>query len=234
MNTQHINDLATIIDQKLNIDKLNISNEEQQEKLEESQMILDEYKDLFYEIQQERNKLEVDFKEADTNLKRLDKETKKKDKSIKDLKGIQEKLKQAEKRVAQLSSVIDKTTSDAQIQTHIETMIRYTMTDLGTDDIEKYIRKNEELHAKNISLDEKINILENEIKGLKQLRKATPGHVSNQDSTRQMSPKYMTRMNPENSKFLDEVIEIDKSIIEHIDVPDNTEFFEGIILFIYI
>lgn len=58
---------------------------------EEVEMLLSEYKDLFYEWDKENKKMENDLQEADKNYRKVDRESKKKEKKIQELKGFQER-----------------------------------------------------------------------------------------------------------------------------------------------
>ena len=148
-----------------------------------------------------------------------------KDKSIKELKGVHDKLKHAEKRISQLTLTLEKINSDEEIQVNVESTDQFIMTEFTANDLEMLFIKCSELQELNLKYEERINAMENEINKLKQLRKIASNHYSNPESMRQMSPKYISSMNIDNSKFLDEVVEMNNVIEQIEDIQNNN--FEG-------
>lgn len=145
------------------------------------------------------------------------------------LKECMKNWRQLRNKIHQLSSALEKRVKvDRHTQVHIQSSEQVSMTELKSEDVELLLQKWEEFQKLNSKFEEKIHTMDNEVNRLKHIRKVTSTHYSNPESTRQMSPKYMNAMNIDNSKFLDEVVEVDKGIIEHIQNDiDNHDSFEG-------
>ena len=77
MDSQLSHNVTEIIELNFKIDDLKEYNMNLQEKLEEYEMILDEYKELFYEIQTQKDQLDIEFKETYESLKNLESESNK-------------------------------------------------------------------------------------------------------------------------------------------------------------
>ena len=77
MDSQLSHNVTEIIELNFKIDDLKGYNVNLQEKLEEYEMILDEYKELFYEIQTQKDQLDIEFKETYESLKNLESESNK-------------------------------------------------------------------------------------------------------------------------------------------------------------
>ena len=182
------------------------------ERIEELEMIWDEYKDLYLLTSTENAKFCKDIADIEKAKTKFEKDCKKKDKIIKENKGIQEKLKQAEKRITQMVEA-GKDTKEDHTQTLLEQTIKATMTEFTIENIKDMERKAEEMDKEHEKLESKIRILEEEIK-IGHARRIAGTH-SNNESERHLSPKYKSRVEIEVSEFEENTVIEENKKLEH-------------------
>ena len=147
------------------------------------------------------------------NARKFEREGKTKDKRLKDLKITQEKLKKAEKRIAELDEIkTDIKTYEVEIQTENTTVERSTNTELTqemiNDEHEKIktlVQENSDLKLQNQNIENQFKAIEKDANIKK--KNTIQGVTSNPDSARRLSPKYRSKQNihdEEVDKELDE------------------------------
>lgn len=167
--------------------------------LEQTQMILSEYEELFNITDKENIKLNQDILEQDKQNRKQ---------KAKELKVLVDKIKVANKRIADLSSKFNNTVDDRGTQASVTTTNQNLETDftieklinLETDilkykaELDKTRSENEKLNLKTIELQEDLDK-----RGVIELN-------SQPNTVRKLTAKYKQKINEDESQDYDEVL----------------------------
>lgn len=196
--TNHIAELNRVI---LNLKEQNYtlcSN------LEQTQMILSEYEELFHITDKENIKLNQDILEQD-KINRKQK--------AKELKVLVDKLKIANKRIADLNSKFNNTVDDRGTQATVTTTDQTSETDFTFQnlakletDLVKYKAELDKTKTENEKLNLKAKQLQEDLD-----KRGTTELNSHPNTVRKLTPKYKQKLNENESQDYDEVLLGDNS-----------------------